>query len=290
VTRSAGMHGVKLRRLLKRVYYVLSVPVSIVFLLDSTAIHAAYRMYWFRRLALGLRMFVNTIRIPTATSYKAHLAMALKILETPPEVHGDIIECGTYKGGSAANLSLVCRVTGRKLKVCDSFEGLPEGDARDREAKHYSRGDYAGMLEEVQRNIRRAGAPECCEFIPGWFRDTLPSLSSPVLLAFVDVDLEASLETCIRYIWPNLVKGGFIFIDEAVSTDYSALFYSERWWRESFGCTPPGLIGAGTGLGLGGYYVGPWDERHSHLLQHAGTAAYTRKGMSGHWSYYPDDQ
>jgi hypothetical protein len=52
--------------------------------------------------------------------------------------------------------------------------------------------------------------------------------------------------------------------------------------------TPPGLIGGGTGLGLGTFYVGPIAERQSHPLQYAGTAAYTQKNaMSGLWTYYP---
>jgi hypothetical protein len=215
--------------------------------------------------------------------------MALRILETPAEIPGDILECGTWKGGCAANLSLVCRIAGRKLKIFDSFEGLPESDPRDREAKHYQRGEYCGSLEEVRSNIQRYGALECCEFIKGWFSETLPSLKSPVLLAFLDVDLEASLDTCVRYIWPNLVDQGSIYMDEVVSVDYCALFYSEKWWRKHFNRTPPGLIGAGTGLPLGEYYIGHWSERGAHPMQHANAGAYTRKDMSGYWSYYPEE-
>lgn len=62
-------------------------------------------------------MFLNKFRIPTGTSYKSHLAMALKILETSPEVKGDVVECGSWQGGSSANLSLICRLTNRKLLI-----------------------------------------------------------------------------------------------------------------------------------------------------------------------------
>jgi len=235
-------------------------------------------------------MFLNNIRIQSGTTYKVHLAMALKILETPPEILGDIVECGTWKGGSAANLSLVCRIVGRRLKIYDSFEGLPEGKPGDRHAKGYKKGEYLGTLDEVKRNIAKYGAIECCEFIKGWFKDTLPNLHSPVLLAFLDVDLEDSLDTCVKYIWPNLIDRGFIFTDECVGIDYVALFYSEKWWKLNFNRTPPGLIGAGTGLCLGTYYIGPYSELDSHPLQHAGTGAYTQKCMSGYWSYYPDEK
>lgn len=275
-------------RTLMKAWFVLTVPVSILFILASTRIHPAYRMSWPRRFALGLRMFRNKLRMPTGTSFKAHLAMALKVLETSPDVPGDVVECGCWKGGSSANLSLVCHIAGRKLIIYDSFEGLPAGAPGDREAAGYEKGDYCGTLEEVRSNIRRGGAFEVCEFVKGWFADTLPSHTSPILLAFLDVDLEDSLDTCVRALWPHVVQGGYLFTDECVSTDYVALFWSERWWREAFDTTPPGLIGAGTGLPLGEYYIGPWSERDGHPGQHASTGAYTRKGMSGHWNYYPD--
>ena len=271
-----------------KLHAIAVAPISILFILSSAKIHPAYRMTLMRRLKLGMKMLLNNLRIPTGTSFKAHLAMALKILETPPETEGDVVECGTWKGGSAANLSLVCKRVGRKLVICDSFEGLPEGDPRDNEAKFYKKGDYSGTLEEVKANLARYGAIECCEFNRGWFSDTLPKLNRPILLAFLDVDLEASLETCVRNIWPLLVPHGYIFTDECVGLNYCALFFSEKWWQETFDQKPPGLIGAGTGLPLGEYYVGPYSEYQDHPLQHASTGAYTRRSFSGYWSYYPE--
>jgi len=272
-----------------KTYYVLSVPIAILFILNSKQIHKYYNLTFRKKLSLGFRMFLNSVRIQTGTSYKSHLAMALKILETPPDVLGDIVECGTWKGGCATNLSLVCRIVGRKLVICDSFEGLPEGGTGDREAKHYIKGDYCGTLEEVKNNISNYGEIESCEFVKGWFEETLPHLKSPILLAFLDVDLEASLDTCVRFIWPNLVDKGYIFIDEVVGTDYCALFYSEKYWKKNFNRTPPGLIGAGTGLPLGEYYIGPWSERSTHPTWHPNAGAFTRKDMSGYWAYYPDE-
>lgn len=274
-------------RLLLSLHYLVTAPIAIFFILTSRSIHPAYRLSWFGKLRLGFVMALNKLRIRTGTSYKAHLAMALKILETPPEVEGDIVECGTWKGGSAANLSLVCRLVGRKLRIYDSFEGLPQGTPGDRQAPGYRKGEYAGALEEVRENLRRYGALECCELIQGWYSDTLPQLSKqkPILLAFLDVDLEASLETCVRNIWPNLTERGYIFIDEYIDLDYCSIFWSEKYWMKHFQRTPPGLIGAGVGLPLGEYYIGPWSEIKQHPLQHPNAGAYTRKDFSGYWGY-----
>jgi len=267
-----------MKRLIGKINYVLSAPLAIYIILDSPKV----KLSFFEKYRLGLHMFLNSIRIK-GVSYKAILAMAVKVLET--EADGIVIECGTYKGGSAVNLSLACRIAGRKLHIYDSFKGIPKHVKGDRQV--YPEGAYRGTLYEVKRNIRKYGAIEYCEFHPGWFKDTLPLLKVPVVLAFLDVDIEASLDTCVRYIWPNLVEGGFIFTDECVSTDYTALFYSEKWWRDNFNITPPGLVGAGTGLPLGGYYIGLHEDREKHPMQTASTGGYTFKGMSGYWSFYP---
>jgi len=235
----------KIDWLVARVYFLSTVPFSVLFVLRSSAIHSSYHVSGLAKIMLGVRMFRNSIVISRGTSFKATLAMALKLLETPP-TEGLVVECGTWKGGSAANLSLVCRITGRTLRIYDSFRGLPPPETGDREAPYYQTGEYAGSLDEVRANIRRYGALECCEFVEGWFRDTMPSLSEPIVLAYLDVDLEASLDTCMKYIWPCLERGGFVFTDECTNLDYVALFYSERWWRENFDETPPGLVGAGT--------------------------------------------
>jgi len=76
-----------------------------------------------------------------------------------------------------------------------------------------------------------------------------------------------------------------MFIDEAAGLNYIALFFSERWWREQFDALPPGLVGAGSGLALGEYYVGPSDERVYHPLQRITPVAYAQKGTDALWTH-----
>jgi len=175
--------------------YLVSIPFAIGFLLCSSKIQPAYRMTAWKKWLLGLRLLRNQHLIrPSGTSFKAVLAMALKILEFPKDQAGVVVECGTWKGGSAASLSLVCRIVERDLYIFDSFEGLPQPATDDFEGRNYNRGDFRGTLEEVKRNIVRYGALERCHFVQGWFADTLPKFKERVLLAYIDVDLELSLE------------------------------------------------------------------------------------------------
>jgi hypothetical protein len=218
---------------------------AIADILNSPLIHPAYGLSRRDGIALGRAMVRIHNRLPTTNVWEWMLRVGLKILECPPpsELPGDVIECGAYKGASAASLSLVCRITGRRLRVYDSFQGLPPARLGDRQASYFKEGEYCGTLEEVRQNIGRYGAIERCEFVPGWFEETLPGLKSPVLAAFLDVVQEDSLSVCVRHLWPNLVEEGYLFLAECGEMDYVALFWSEKWWRKHFDRTPPGLVG-----------------------------------------------
>ena len=219
---------------LSRALFILSLPISTLIIPNSRKIHPSYGMTQIKKIKLGTIFLINTSRIPTGTTSKSHLVMALKILETPPEVGGDVVECGTWKGGCAVNLSIVCKFTGRKLKIYDSFEGLPEIDPNDREAQGYSQGDYCGNLKDVESNLVKYGEYDSCELIQGWFEDTLPRIDHAIIFAFIDIDFESSLDTCVRNIWNNLSDNGHIFIDEFLSLNYCSLFFFRKVLAKSF--------------------------------------------------------
>ena len=284
-TRAAVRHG--LLRHARRWHLVASLPATVFFMFLTADVHPAYRFGWRRRYALALRMYRTTRQVFTGTTYKAHLAMAIKLLEIPPEVEGDVIECGCFLGGSTANLSLICEIVDRRLIAYDSFEGLPAPTAGDKYATDRTAGAFRGDLEVVRENVQAHGAIDRVEFRKGWFEDTLPGHKGPIVLCFLDVDYQASLRDCVVNLWPRLTPRGYVFVDEYVLLDYCALFYSERFWSESFGTTPPGLIGAGSGVGVGEYYLGPAEEQR---FRGPGSVAYTRKDLSGHWDYFPESR
>ena len=274
-------------RRFRALHHVISLPGLTFALFQNPRIHPAYRMTWRRKLALALRMYRNTQQVFTGTSYKAHLAMAVKLLEIPPEIEGDVVECGCFYGGSTANLSIVCEITGRRLHVYDSFQGLPTAEPGDKYASKETEGFLNADIDRVKRTVAQLGAFDSCEFHKGWFADTLPHHDRPIVLCFLDVDNQSSLRDCVLNLWPHLTNRGYMFIDEYVFVDYCALFFSERFWRHHFDREPPGLLGTGTGIAVGEYFVGPWTERLP--VQGPASVAYTRKDFSGSWEYFPDE-
>jgi len=207
---------------------------------------------------MALKSTLTSHRVQTASHYYEHLTMISAFLGMREDVEGVVVECGCFKGGSTINLSLGAKLAGRELHVYDSFEGLPAPDGVDeahtllgRPIVHtYEAGMYAGSLPEVRGNVERHGAVEVCSFHPGFFSESMADFDTPVVMAFVDVDLVSSLEDTVRAIWPNLAEGGAFFIHEAEHREMVDFFYDQTWWREQLGVDAPGLIGGGTGIGL----------------------------------------
>lgn len=217
-----------------------------------------YRVGFFTKIRLIYRMARNRARIATASHWVEHLIMATQILRVPRQIEGCVVECGSFRGGSAANLSLVCALCDRKLELFDSFEGLPEPSDPDkshvlvgqREVHTYGKGAFRGTLEEVRSNITRYGDISRCNFNPGYFDQSLPGFRKKCVVAFIDVDLTDSLKTCLTHLWPLLQDGGYLFTHEAHHMEIAHLFFDDPWWTSALQCNAPGLVGAGTGLGL----------------------------------------
>lgn len=248
----------------KRLGFALSAPVILAEYFDSET-GKEYGIGFWKKLRLAIRMKRNHGRITTGSYVIEHLIMATEIMKVPKALEGCVVECGTFKGGSATNLSLVCELCNRSIEIFDSFQGLPEPSEADREhvlvgagqIHTYNAGAWKGTLDEVKKNITDHGKIGLCRFNVGYFSETMPTFQKKVVFAFLDVDLRGSLEPCIKTLWPLLQDGSYIFTHEAPHTEISSFFFSDDWWTLNVGCKPPGLTGAGNGLGLlpapGGY-------------------------------------
>jgi len=244
-----------------KLYQIFLVVISMpLILLDFFSKEAGreYGVGFFKKTVLLYRVIRNNFMIRSASNFLEHLTMSTEILKIPPKVEGCIIECGSYKGGSTANLSLVATLCKRRLEIFDSFEGLPapSGDDREhvifdsRQIHIYSKGAWKGHLEEVKANVSRYGDISICNFNVGYFEETLLRFKQPIAFVFLDVDLRTSLETCLKNLWPLLQDGCYLFTHEAMHMEIASLFFDKEWWVKNLKSGFPGLIGAGSGLGL----------------------------------------
>lgn len=150
------------------------------------------------------------------------------------KIPGAFAECGVWKGGCSAVMAFIAKkyLSGRKLWLFDSFEGLPEPTEEDGQAaKGYARGraegklsainECVGPLEDVKKIFFELLDINPAEVIisKGWFQNTLPVEKhriGKIAILRLDGDWYASTKTCLENLYDNVVPGGYVVIDDYV--------------------------------------------------------------------------
>lgn len=147
-------------------------------------------------------------------------------------IAGAVVECGAALGGSAIVMA-AAKSQERPMWVYDMFGTIPPPSDKDGEKvqerydkiargeSHGIRGDvYYGyredLLGEVRKRFRRFGLPprrNAITLVKGDFRDTL-DVDYPVAVAHLDGDWYESTMVCLQRIWPKVVPGGRIVVDD----------------------------------------------------------------------------
>lgn len=138
------------------------------------------------------------------------------------ELEGDIVECGVWRGGMSLYLTKL--FPDKKVWLVDSFEGFP--DLNDMKYKadwdpHKKgtpiRENLLGIsVEEVESVFKEFGETATC--IKGNVSDTLKPEVCPIekiALLRVDVDSYSGTLEVLEYLYPKVVKGGMIILDDA---------------------------------------------------------------------------
>jgi O-methyltransferase len=134
-------------------------------------------------------------------------------------IAGDLVECGSARGGSAALMALTSRHLGERRQVWlfDTFEGLPaptSGDPDYEIAKLFT-GDCIGTLDEVRALFERLQIAEGTQFVVGLFQDTLPRTQIPAIAVLhVDGDWYESVKVCLENLYDKVTPGGIIQFDD----------------------------------------------------------------------------
>lgn len=141
---------------------------------------------------------------------------------------GCIVECGVWRGGMSA--ALADTLPGRTHFLFDSFEGLPPAKAEldgaaaiayQRDKNHPAYHDNCraerGFAEKAM-SISRAGR---YELVQGWFSETVPHFvpPEPIGLLRLDGDWYESTMECLTALYPKVMPGGLVLIDDYYTWD-----------------------------------------------------------------------
>jgi SAM-dependent methyltransferase len=137
-------------------------------------------------------------------------------------ITGSVVECGVWKGGTAAVMASVIKKykSQRSVWLFDSFEGLPKPSKDDGEdaLKQYQNDRGLSKVTDVYEAFAKLSLPLNNVFIrKGWFEETLTPNSKeigPIALLRLDSDWYQSTKICLETLYDQVVDGGYIVIDD----------------------------------------------------------------------------
>jgi hypothetical protein len=147
------------------------------------------------------------------------------------DLQGAFVECGVWRGGSSMAAALALQAIGntsRDLYLYDTFDGMSAPTEIDRVHSGQSAADQlqatqlgtgiwcrAG-LDEVQANLASTGYPaDRIRYVRGRVEDTIPAtLPDMIALLRLDTDWYESTKHELEHLYPRLVPGGVLIIDD----------------------------------------------------------------------------
>jgi hypothetical protein len=145
------------------------------------------------------------------------MAVLVDIVRASAEVDGDIVECGSYKGGTGILMALALRQLGirKQIHLFDSFQGLPE--PHQSKDSGYAKGSFASDYDALAARIAELGLSGEITLHRGWFADTVPpflNTNSKVSLLHIDCDLYASTMDSFPPLYARVPMGGAVVLDD----------------------------------------------------------------------------
>ena len=170
-------------------------------------------------------------------------------------IPGDVIECGVYKGGTAAVLARVATRSkmGRTVWLFDSFQGMPTTTQEDGDVAKEWVGKLSTSLDQVKAVLKASGADLCrVRIVPGLFEESFKKVEIPrIALLNLDCDWYESVKLCLHKFYDCIVPDGFISFDDyghwpgcklavdeffrerALAYQLNEVDYSARWFQKT---------------------------------------------------------
>ncbi|MCK5018019.1 MAG: class I SAM-dependent methyltransferase [Candidatus Peribacteraceae bacterium] len=129
---------------------------------------------------------------------------------------GDVIEVGSWKGGSSGLLAhqIYRYAPGKTLHICDTFTGVVKCTNKD---ANYKDGQHNNAsAKEVRDLLENKLGLYNYQIYEGTFPEDmyLKFHKEKFSLIHIDVDIHDSTKDCMDYLWPRLSVGGIVVYDD----------------------------------------------------------------------------
>lgn len=180
------------------------------------------------------RVTLERVRPYTMTSVERLTTLRDSVQHVVREgLPGAFVECGVWRGGSSMTIALTlleAGITDRDLYLFDTFEGMsapteedvnpggiPAAALFEQHATADGTNDWCRAgIDDVRANMTSTGYPmDRVHFVIGKVEDTLPDADTgPIALLRLDTDWYESTAAEMDLLYPHLVPGGVLIIDD----------------------------------------------------------------------------
>lgn len=131
---------------------------------------------------------------------------------------GNVAELGVYKGKFARYINQYFKE--RKLYLFDTFEGFDARDIHVEKAEGLSSGSQNFADTSIESVLRQMPHKENCIPVKGFFPESAANVNDRFVFVSIDADLYEPIYEGLKFFYPLLVPGGYIFIHDFNNDNY----------------------------------------------------------------------
>lgn len=167
--------------------------------------------------------FYLTCNSPRVGKFLAHYELYNKAKNTT----GEIVECGVFKGASLSRFAmfreLLENYDTRKIIGFDIFGKFPKTefnqDVKKRDQFISEAGEQGISKEQLFQVLKNKGITKNIELVKGDVTKTIPKYIEKhpelrISLLNLDTDIYEPAVTILEYLYPRIVKGGILVLDD----------------------------------------------------------------------------
>ncbi len=145
------------------------------------------------------------------------------------DLDGDVVECGVGHGNSLFMMACLLKeeMKNRKLWGFDSFEGFPEPSKQDDSVRNPKKGEWGDTSIDLINDLIMKGKLDQAyvrsniSLVPGFFSESLSKFTGKgIAMLHIDADLYASYLDVLKALYPKVVPGGLVIMDEYLGIEY----------------------------------------------------------------------
>lgn len=157
--------------------------------------------------------------LPINLDYVRYATLGLCYQElTRRQVPGNVAELGVYQGDFARRLNQL--FPDRQLYLFDTFEGFNRRDVATEKASNFSSGEQNFGNTSVELVLAKMPHPQQCIVKKGFFPATAAGVEDTFCFVSLDADLYDPILEGLRFFYPRLAPGGYIFVHDFSNDEY----------------------------------------------------------------------